>query len=105
MFTRIEVIAGFEMGFAEADRMLHFYRTTFSPFFPFVPVPPTITAYDLFLKQPFLFRCVVHAVAPQSPAIQRSMNQWFREFIARHIVVQQERRLELLQGMLVFLGW
>lgn len=89
----------------EADRLLKLYQTDYHPRFPFVPIPRNTTAQDLFQRQPFLFRTIIQIVAPQSAALQRSFTIWFREYIATHIIVKQEKRLDLLQAILLFIAW
>jgi hypothetical protein len=101
----IDIIRGLKITYQEADHALDQYRTVYSPYFPFVPISPQTTAYDLYHKQPFLFRTIVQVSLPQSPQVQMDMKRWFREYIAQHMIIQQERRLELLQAILVFSVW
>lgn len=90
---------------SEAERLLKLYQDEYHPRFPFVPVPRNTTAQDLFQRQPFLFRTIIQIVAPQNAAAQRAFTTWFREYIATHIVVKQEKRLDLLQAILLFIAW
>lgn len=101
----VEIIPGFQMGFDEADRALNLYRSVYTPYFPFVPVPVMTSAYDLYTRSPLLFRVIIQATAPQSAAVQREARVWFRQYLAQHVVVEQERRLEILQAILVHLAW
>jgi hypothetical protein len=101
----IEIVPNFSITHQEADRLLDLYRTTFSVLFPFVPIPPPVTALALLEHSPFLFRTIIQAVAPQNGAIQRDVSRWFREYIAQHMIVNQEKRLEILQALLVYLAW
>lgn len=43
--------------------------------------------------------------APQSATTQKRAALWFREYIAEHMVVNQEKSLELLQAILVSIAW
>lgn len=101
----IEIIPGLEITLRDADQALDEYRTMYSPWFPFVPLPQDMSAFDLYQKQPLLFRILVQVGLPQSFQSQRDVGTWFRKYIAEHIVVQQEKRLELLQTILIFVGW
>ncbi|POS68963.1 hypothetical protein DHEL01_v212643, partial [Diaporthe helianthi] len=101
----VEIIPGFRMTFYEADRALNIYRSLYAPYFPFVTIPVMTTAYDLYEKTPFLFRTIVSVAAPQGPNTQSDYREWFRRYIAEHIVVNNERRLELLQALLVHIAW
>lgn len=101
----VEIIAGFTMTFYEADRALNLYRSLYAPCFPFVTVPVMFTAYELFERTPFLFRTIVSVTTPQGPTIQADFKVWFRHYIAEHVVVNSERRLEILQALLVHIAW
>ncbi|KAH8749339.1 hypothetical protein F5883DRAFT_720805, partial [Diaporthe sp. PMI_573] len=101
----VEVIPGFRMTFYEADRALNIYRSLYAPYFPFVTIPVMATAYDLYEKTSFLFRTIVSVAAPQGPNTQSNFREWFRRYIAEHVVVNNERRLELLQSLLVHMAW
>ncbi|KAK3323778.1 hypothetical protein B0T19DRAFT_213497 [Cercophora scortea] len=104
-FDHVDIVPGLRVSFAEAERLLALYRTDYSPHFPFVPIHPNISALELFNKHPFLFRTIIQIVAPQSAAVQRDVVQWFRGYIAEHVVVNLEKRLELLQAIVLFIAW
>lgn len=93
------------MTFYEADRALNLYRSLYAPCFPFVAVPVMVTAYELFERTPFLFRTIVSVTTPQGPAVQCDFKIWFRHYIAEHVVINSERRLEILQALLVHIAW
>lgn len=101
----VEIIPGFRMTFYEADRALNIYRSLYAPYFPFVTIPVMATAYDLYEKTPFLFRTIVSVAAPQAPNTQSDFKEWFRRYIAEHLVINNERRLEILQALLVHMAW
>ncbi|KAK7717736.1 hypothetical protein SLS63_010691 [Diaporthe eres] len=101
----VEIIPGFRMTFYEADRALNIYRSLYAPYFPFVTIPVMTTAYDLYEKTPFLFRTIVSVAAPQGPNTQSDFKEWFRRYIAEHLVINMERRLEILQALLVHMAW
>lgn len=101
----IQIVSGFEVTFEEADASLALYRSTFTPYFPFVPIPVTITANELYHTAPLLLRTILQVVVPHDLQAQRRVDRWFHEYIAQQIVVEKKRRLELLQSILVFLAW
>lgn len=101
----VEIFRGFRVTFLEADRALNLYRSIYSPHFPFVNIPVMTSPYDLFEKAPFLFRTIVAVTTPQGPAMQTEFKLWFREYVAQHVVVNNEARLEILQAILVHLAW
>jgi hypothetical protein len=101
----LELIPGVQITYLEAERALKEYTLAYYPHFPFVPIRPGLTAYDFNRRQPFLFRTIVQVSMPQSPHTQKSFKRWFRERIAQLVLVDQEKRLELLQALLVYLSW
>ncbi|KAH8660104.1 hypothetical protein BX600DRAFT_467243 [Xylariales sp. PMI_506] len=100
----IEFVAGFRVSFAEADRILHEYLTDLLPTFPFVPITHC-SARDLYDEKPLLLKTIIYSCRPQPPSVQSAIDRWYREYFAYHIVVLNERRLELLQSILVFVAW
>jgi hypothetical protein len=101
----IDIVPDFRLSLADAEDILHLYRVSYSPLFPFVPVPQSSSAYDLYVKKPLLFRTIMGVTAPQSVSIQKAMALWFREYIAEHVVVKQEKSLEMLQAILICIAW
>lgn len=101
----INIFPGFRLSFREAEDILQLYKSSYSPLFPFVPVPQTTSAYDLFEAKPFLFRTIMTVTAPQNAATQKKADVWFREHVAEHMVVKQEKSVELLQAILVCIAW
>lgn len=101
----ITIVPGFQVTFDEAESALDLYRTSYVPWSPFVPIPASITAHELYESAPLLCSTILAVVMPQTAAIQKDLQQWFRQQIAQHVVVEQERRLELLQAILVFVAW
>ncbi len=101
----IDVTPGLSVSIEEAERLLDLYKTSYSPHCPFVPIPASTTAWVMLERQPLLLRTILQAVAPQSAATQRAADTWFREYIGQHLVVNQEKRLEILQAIIVYLSW
>ncbi|KAK0609266.1 hypothetical protein B0T14DRAFT_232685 [Immersiella caudata] len=100
-----EVVPGFQVTGDEAERFLNLYRSEYSPKFPFVPISPEVAPDELFQSRPFLFRVIIQIIAPQTAETQREVAQWVRQHVSHHVLVVQERRLELLQGLLLYIGW
>ncbi|KAJ5188374.1 hypothetical protein N7472_007388 [Penicillium cf. griseofulvum] len=101
----IDIVSGFRLTFEEADGALSMYQSLYTPYFPFVPVPVTMTANEMHDRTPFLLRTILLVTVSQSLSIQKAAQLWFRQQIAQRVVVDQERRLELLQAILVFVAW
>lgn len=101
----LEIIPGFRVTVDDGNRLLHLYRESYSPFFPFVPISPTTNAYELYSTRPLLFKAVMHVVAPQSYHIQHEFSLWFKEYLAHYVILEQEKRLDILQALLLHIAW
>ncbi|OJJ51247.1 hypothetical protein ASPZODRAFT_127282 [Penicilliopsis zonata CBS 506.65] len=101
----IEIVPGFRMTLNEADKALNLYRSFYTSYFPFVPIPVTMTALEMDSETPFLLRTILQVTAPVNHTIQKKVQTWFREHIAQHVLVEGERRLEVLQAIIVFVAW
>ncbi|ETS78504.1 hypothetical protein PFICI_10566 [Pestalotiopsis fici W106-1] len=100
----IEIVPGFCVSFLEADQILEDYRSNMLSQFPFVPIPFT-KSQDIYHSQPLLVKAIIYASRPQNAPMTDKVNRWFREYFAHHIVVLNEKSLEILQAILVFLAW
>lgn len=80
------------------------FQATQIRYFPFIYIPPTISAADLRSDRPFLWLCLV-AVTTKSPAKQSALGAKIRRIVADKLIVQCERSLDLLLGLLAYMGW
>ncbi|KAJ5082899.1 hypothetical protein N7532_011942 [Penicillium argentinense] len=88
----------------EGQFLLKIFTTSMVPLFPFVVIPPHMTADQLRQEKPFLF-LAISMVACQSASRQREISKMVKDYIAEKIVIRNERSLDLLQGLLVHLAW
>lgn len=96
---------GFSLTGEQATAYLDIYQTELMPNFPFVVIPPSMDAHALYSQSPSLFWVTMAAVAPQSLAIQEEVRKWLRQYIAEHMIVKQEKSLQLLQTLLLHMAW
>lgn len=89
----------------EAQRMLHRFQTEMASYFPFVAVPPDTTASELRQSRPFVFCAVAMVSCRDNTERQLGMARSIREYAGSAIVAWGEKGLDLLQGLLVCLGW
>ncbi|KAL4778739.1 hypothetical protein BJX76DRAFT_352376 [Aspergillus varians] len=87
----------------EAQCVLYKFQTQMAPYFPFVVVQDT-TALELRQQKPFLF-CTIVMVCLDDAERQLDMARNIREYIGASIVARGEKNIDLLQGLLVCLGW
>ncbi|KAI3536760.1 hypothetical protein CSPX01_10657 [Colletotrichum filicis] len=100
-----QLLPGFTIAAEKAEEYLSIYRTRMVPNFPFVPIEPEVTARDLHNQKRFLFWCIMQAIVPQTATVQKSVDDWVRKHAAMHIIVHKEKKIELLQGLIVYVAW
>ena len=72
--------------------------------FPFVHLPPDMTAKHLREWCPFLWFNIM-AVTARTPGQQSTMSDHIKRFVAQKMVVDNEKNLDLLLGLLVVINW
>lgn len=87
------------------EKLLSIYQTQLSPQFPFVVIPTSTTLKQLEETRPFLLK-VIKMVA----SLQHRQSMWKQSYtVMRHIseavIMGSERSLDLLQGILIILGY
>ncbi|CAK7265198.1 hypothetical protein SEPCBS57363_001458 [Sporothrix epigloea] len=91
---------------AEADLSLDRFRTTMLPYFPFVNLPPDLTAAQLRRNRPALWLSIMSVTCQRVPThTQLARNTHLRALFAHRIVFESEKSLDLLQALLAFLTW
>lgn len=96
---------GFGITWGQAEQAVADFRVKFTPFFPFVVLDPDVSAREILLKKPLLFRAIMLAAAQLTLAKQREIKRSMLAYIGQHLLVMEERDLGLLQGLLVFIAW
>jgi hypothetical protein len=88
----------------EAEQCLTNFQTYYVKYFPVVEISGTTTAERLRQERPFLWLCIM-AVGSRSTSKQQTLRRKIRQIVAEEMVVQTNRSIDLLQGILVFVGW
>jgi hypothetical protein len=88
----------------EADSLLSTYRDM-SASFPFVIVPPTMTAQELHRERPMLLLAVIMAASSKDHQRQMSLDAIYRQELAQRTIISPRRTLGLVQSVLVYLSW
>ncbi|KIM97022.1 hypothetical protein OIDMADRAFT_169794 [Oidiodendron maius Zn] len=89
---------------AEAEECLLHFRKYMSKYVPFIYIPLTTNAQQLRQERPFLWLCIM-TVASKSTSQQQILGSKIRSIIAQEMVVQSERNVDLLLGILTFASW
>lgn len=88
----------------EAEECLNHFRTFKLQYFPFVHIPFEKRAAQLQKERPFLWLCIM-AISSKSTARQYELGLKIREKVAQEMIVQADHSIDLLLGLLTFIGW
>ncbi|PYH69570.1 uncharacterized protein BO88DRAFT_36183 [Aspergillus vadensis CBS 113365] len=91
--------------FLECEELLAKFRSHKMPMFPFVIISTQLGVPSLRQQFPFLLLCIVTACLEHKPSLQHRMEQEVRRSIATRLIVNLERSLDLLLGILVHVAW
>ncbi|KAF2737109.1 hypothetical protein EJ04DRAFT_510641 [Polyplosphaeria fusca] len=89
---------------AEGQRTLDFFRSHHLKSFPFIYIPPDMTAMEVQKDYPMLWM-ILHATCTKSPTRQVELGVRYKEILARKVVVEGERSLDLLLSIMVYCSW
>lgn len=89
----------------KAQLVLNIYREKFTPHFPFVVVPQNVTPPELRQSKPFLYRVIMTVACQRSSTHQQTLSELVKNDYIQRILVNGEQSFDLLQGLLIFLGW
>ncbi|KAM5369724.1 hypothetical protein ACJZ2D_008871 [Fusarium nematophilum] len=104
-FSDLELFPGFRISHDQAAKGLDLYRQEYSPQFPFVPLAAACTSHELYAQSRLLFWTIMAVVSPLGDKVQMEFKAWFRKYLAEHVVVRQEKYLDIVQAILIFLAW
>ncbi|OKL59448.1 hypothetical protein UA08_05121 [Talaromyces atroroseus] len=89
---------------SQVDRMMQIFHTQ-KEYFPFVIIAENTTAETLRQKWPFLLLSVLVVASAADPVLQKLLDEQFRKVLATRVVMQGEKSLDYVQGLLVYLAW
>ena len=88
----------------EAEYYLTNFITLKLKYFPYVYIPSTMTAQQLRQERPFLWLCIM-LVTTKSVSLQFVLHNAVRRTVTQEIVFKSEANIDLLLGLLTYLGW
>ncbi|KAJ0159597.1 hypothetical protein CTA2_9414 [Colletotrichum tanaceti] len=88
----------------EAEALFEAFRGQNLQYFPFLSFRATMTAQELRAERPFLWICIM-TVASRVSSQQLALGQRVRQIVSQKLVVENERSIDYLLGLLVILGW
>ncbi|QGA20794.1 hypothetical protein EYB26_008502 [Talaromyces marneffei] len=89
---------------SQVDTMVQSYQLK-TAYFPFISIPENITAETLCQKWPFLLLSILVISSADEPILQKALDERFRKVLATRVVMQGEKSLDYLHGLLVYLSW
>lgn len=89
---------------AQAEALLDTYRRM-STSFPFVVLPPSMSATLLYNQRPMLFLAIVLVASWQDHNRQMRLDIVYRRELAERTLISPRRTLGLVQSVLVYLSW
>jgi hypothetical protein len=99
-----QLLSGSEPNFEDSDVLLSIFRDQMSSCFPFVVIPPNISAGDLRRDRPFLLDAIL-AVSSRNSTRQILLGKEVVKKLAERVFVNGDRNLDLLLGTLTYAGW
>ena len=88
----------------KANALLSIFRNM-STFFPFVLIPIDADVQSMSEERPFLFLAAMASASSEDKALQNTLDQEFRTILSTKVVLEGEKSIDLLQGLLVYLAW
>ncbi|KAI1080844.1 hypothetical protein F5B20DRAFT_539175 [Whalleya microplaca] len=89
---------------AQAEETLQLFREQHLKFFPFVYIPPETAAVQLQQRRPFLW-LNIRTICCKSASQQQVLGLRCREILAQKTLVDLDRDIDLLLGLLTYIGW
>ncbi|KAF4979890.1 hypothetical protein FZEAL_4001 [Fusarium zealandicum] len=88
---------------AEAERYLKKFREWLK-YFPLMVLPYDMTAETLRKERPFLWLCIMNITSMSGPQ-QLKLKDRVREEVATRVIMNNERSMDVLLGLLCYLSW
>jgi hypothetical protein len=89
---------------SQAEDLLSSFRGK-APFFPFVHVPLEATIPSMSRTSPFLLLALLTATSKSDPSLHQQLDHEFRRVLSQKIIVEGQKSLDFLQGLLVYIAW
>ena len=88
----------------ECAEYLEAFRSVMIPMCPIVCLPPSLTVDEMKEQRPFLW-LVIRAVCSKVSTRQKALGLEVRKEMGRLILIENSKTLDLLLGILVYVGW
>ncbi|KAH8703487.1 hypothetical protein BGW36DRAFT_369406 [Talaromyces proteolyticus] len=88
-----------------AESLVHTFKNDMLSHFPFVIIPPLVSAADLRREKPFLFLAILVSASFLDVALQRALDAEVKKAVASHMIINGKISFDLLQGLMVYIAW
>ncbi|KAH8799838.1 hypothetical protein F5884DRAFT_811358 [Xylogone sp. PMI_703] len=93
-----------ELSPREAEEYLSVFRSKMLPYFAFIHIPTHLTAQQLQLERPFLYKAINTVVTPSTEQ-KLERGRELRRILAEVVIVENQSSLDLLLGLLTYITW
>lgn len=93
-----------ELSSTEAENSLQHFRTHSTKYLPFIVIPPDTRVCEFRKENPFWWLTIAMATA-KTTSRQIALGLHIRQILGQKILVQGERNLDLLWGLLTYIAW
>ena len=80
------------------------YRDRISQHFPFVVIPDVPPA-QIYAERPFFFKAIIMVASYKTRRYQYQLGTQLTEEVGKRLLVDGERSLDVLQGLLIHVAW
>lgn len=88
----------------DADTLLDIFRSR-RDYFPFVSISEHASASSMAVDRPFLLMAILNVCSSRVSSLQQNTDERFRRVLSERIVFHDEKSLDYLQGLLVYIAW
>jgi hypothetical protein len=99
-----DVISKGIVSVTQAEKSIRYFQSK-APHFPFILVPPKMGLDAFRRERPFFLLSILSFAAHHNEKLQLRLELELRESLSKRVIVNCEKSLDLLQGVLVYLGW
>ena len=88
----------------QAEQLLLSFRSK-AQFLPFVHLPQDATIPSLSRNSPFLLLAILTVASSSDPKLHHQIDHEFRRVLSSKVIVEGQKSLDFLQGLLVYIAW
>lgn len=102
--SRLAVIEQRKIDLKQAEVLLSAFRHK-APLFPFVIIPEKATVSSLSRNSPFLLLAILTVASGMDTPLSHQLDHEFRYILSSKVVVEGQKSLDFLQGLLLYIAW